>query len=64
MHGFSAANIVVCSSSFSRQSSKEVWRTMKNNEEACYEVGYEGATKSMNPPPSVKNCKEMDEAWR
>ena len=38
MHGFPAVNIVVCSSSFSRQSSKESWRTMKNNEEACYEV--------------------------
>ena len=38
MDGFSAVNIVVYSSSFTGQSSKENWRTVKNNEEDCHEA--------------------------
>ena len=41
----------------------EEQQTVKTNEEACRsdEVAHEYATNLMNPPPSVENCKELDE---
>ena len=39
----------------------EEQQTVKTNEEACDEVAHEYATNLMNPPPSVENCKELDE---